>query len=43
MKDYLIKLGAEPKPMSIDEFTEFQKSESDRWGSLIKTIGIKVE
>jgi tripartite-type tricarboxylate transporter receptor subunit TctC len=40
--DYLHKLGAEPQPMSIAEFTAFQKSESERWGSLIKTIGLTV-
>lgn len=40
VKDYLLKLGAEPRPMSIAEFTEFQKSEAERWGSLIKSIGL---
>lgn len=40
--EYLHKLGAEPRPMSIAEFTAFQKSESDRWGSLIKSLGLKV-
>ena len=43
VKDYLLNLGAEPKPMSIGEFMQFQKGESDRWGSLIKTIGLKVD
>ncbi len=43
VKDYLLKLGAEPRPMTIAEFTEFQKSEAERWGSLIKTIGLKLE
>jgi tripartite-type tricarboxylate transporter receptor subunit TctC len=38
--EYLHKLGAEPRPMSIAEFTAFQKSESDRWGGLIKSIGL---
>lgn len=40
VKDYLLKLGAEPRPMSVAEFTEFQKSEAERWGSLIKSIGL---
>jgi len=40
--DYLHKLGAEPRPMTIAEFTAFQKSESDRWGALIKSIGLTV-
>jgi len=40
VKNYLLKLGAEPRPMSIAEFTEFQKSEAERWGALIKSIGL---
>ncbi len=43
VKQYLLKLGAEPRPMTIAEFTAFQKEESDRWGDLIKTIGLKVD
>lgn len=43
VNEYLMKLGAEPRPMTIAEFTEFQKNESERWGNLIKTIGLKVD
>jgi tripartite-type tricarboxylate transporter receptor subunit TctC len=42
VKDYLNKLGAEPRPMSIEEFTRFQHAEAERWGSLIKTLKISI-
>lgn len=42
VKDYLLKLGAEPRPMTIAAFTMFQKNEAERWGLLIKTIGLKL-
>lgn len=40
---YLRKLGAEPRPMSIAEFRQFQKSEAERWGTLINQIGLKID
>lgn len=43
VEQYLMKLGAEPRPMTIAEFTRFQKDEADRWGDLIKTIGLKMD
>ncbi len=41
--EHVLKLETEPRLMTIVEFTEFQKSESERWGNLIKTIGLKVD
>jgi tripartite-type tricarboxylate transporter receptor subunit TctC len=43
VRQYLNKLGAEPKPMTIDEFAAFQAAESEKWGALIKTIGIRID
>ena len=43
VKEYLNKLGAEPRPMSIEEFTRFQQAEAERWGSLIKTLGLSIQ
>jgi tripartite-type tricarboxylate transporter receptor subunit TctC len=43
VKEYLAKLGAEPKPMTLEEFSRFQQAEADKWGNLIRTIGIKIE
>lgn len=43
VKDYLAKIGAEPRPMSTDEFSKFQLAETEKWGALIKTIGIRID
>jgi tripartite-type tricarboxylate transporter receptor subunit TctC len=43
VRDYLVKIGAEPKPMTMDEFARFQRAESEKWGNLIRAIGIKIE
>ncbi len=43
VKEYLIKIGAEPRPMSTDEFAKFQLAETEKWGALIKTIGIRID
>ena len=39
----LKKIGLLPYPTSIDETSKYFRSESDKWGGLIKKIGIKTE
>ena len=39
----LKKLGLSPYPTSIDETSKYFRSESDKWGSIIKKSGIKAE
>lgn len=37
------KLGIEPAFMSPDAFYRFSRAESDRWGQVIRSAGIKIE
>jgi len=43
VRDKLMQAGFEPKPTSSREFTGFVKSEYDRWGSVIKSAGVRLE
>jgi tripartite-type tricarboxylate transporter receptor subunit TctC len=43
VKAHLAKLGAEPVGSRPDDFAEFMKSESARWGKIITERGIKPE
>lgn len=43
VKSYLARLGAEPKPMTMEEFARFQRSEADKWGGLIRVIGMRID
>ncbi len=43
MREYLLNQGAEPVPSSPDEFAAFIKNETDKWGDVIRTAGIKPE
>lgn len=42
-RDRLVKAGADPVGGSIDDFKQRLKSETDRWGRIIKTADVKVE
>jgi tripartite-type tricarboxylate transporter receptor subunit TctC len=42
-RERLASLGANAIGSSADEFATFWRSESDRWGKLIRTVGIKLE
>jgi len=35
--------GAEPNPMTIDEFARYVKSEVERWGNVVKASGARVD
>jgi hypothetical protein len=39
----LKKLGLLPYPTTVEETTKYFRTESDKWSSLIKKIGIKTE
>lgn len=42
-RDRLVKAGADPVGGSIDEFRQRLKSETDRWGRVIKAANVKAE
>ena len=37
------KIGIEPRPMSVEQFTAFVRAETDRWGDIIRRSGAKAE
>jgi tripartite-type tricarboxylate transporter receptor subunit TctC len=39
----LADLGAEPGTLTGDAFGQFLRAESDKWGKVVKTAGVKVE
>jgi tripartite-type tricarboxylate transporter receptor subunit TctC len=39
----LADVGAEPGTLSGDAFAAFLRTESDKWGQVVKTAGAKVE
>ena len=43
VKEQLAKLGAVPVGDSPEQFGAFVKAESQRWGKIIKDLGIKPE
>ena len=39
----LVELGAEPRGSSPEEFAALIKRDSDRWGEVIRSAGIKLD
>jgi tripartite-type tricarboxylate transporter receptor subunit TctC len=39
----LRKLGLDPTPTSPEDTLRFMRSESDKWGALVRKVGIKAE
>ncbi|MFJ4291055.1 Bug family tripartite tricarboxylate transporter substrate binding protein [Cupriavidus sp. NPDC089707] len=39
----LEELGIQPMPMSVQEFTQFARSEQKQWAGVIKTAGIRLD
>ncbi len=36
-------LGTDPETLSVEQFSEFQKKEFDRWGAIARKAGVKLE
>lgn len=43
VRDKLTAVGADPKTMSVEEFTNFIRADIEKWGKLVKSAGIQVE
>ena len=43
IKERLAGLGSVPTPMSPDQFAKFIAAETDKWGKVIRSAGIKVQ
>jgi len=43
LRDRLVELGATPTASTPEEFAAFIKSESARWGKIVRTLGITAE
>lgn len=43
VREKLLAVGADPQTMSPDAFSRFIREDIDKWGKLIKSIGLKVE
>lgn len=43
VRERLVAQGAEPRPMSADQFAAFLRSETIKWGQLVKETGIRAD
>ena len=43
MKNYILQQGAEPTVMTPDELGRFIRAEIDKWGKVVRQIGLKVD
>jgi tripartite-type tricarboxylate transporter receptor subunit TctC len=43
MKNYILQQGAEPTVMNPEELRTYIRAEIDKWGKVVKAIGLKVE
>jgi tripartite-type tricarboxylate transporter receptor subunit TctC len=43
VREKLTGVGADPKTMTVDEFTRFIREDIAKWDKLIKSVGIKIE
>jgi len=43
VRDKLTAVGADPKTMSVEEFTSFIRADIEKWGKLVKSAGIQVD
>ncbi|MGZ9006432.1 MAG: Bug family tripartite tricarboxylate transporter substrate binding protein, partial [Burkholderiales bacterium] len=43
VRERLMSVGADPQPMSTEEFTRFIREDIEKWGKLAKSAGIVIE
>jgi tripartite-type tricarboxylate transporter receptor subunit TctC len=43
VREAIAKMGMEPAPSTAEEFTRIVLSDMDRWGKVVRSVGIKVE
>jgi tripartite-type tricarboxylate transporter receptor subunit TctC len=43
VRESILKMGMEPAPSSADEFTRIVQGDMDRWGKVVRSVGIKVD
>jgi tripartite-type tricarboxylate transporter receptor subunit TctC len=43
VRERLVGVGADPLTMSPDEFTQFIRTDIEKWGKLAKSAGIVIE
>lgn len=43
LRKHLIEQGAEPAPMTAEDFAEFMKAESVKWAQIVKIVNAKVD
>ncbi len=43
LKKHMLLLGAEPRPQTPEEFSQFMRREVDKWAKVIKAAGVKPE
>lgn len=43
VRDSIVKMGMEPAPSSPEEFTRIVQRDMDRWGKVVRAVGIKAD
>jgi tripartite-type tricarboxylate transporter receptor subunit TctC len=43
VRDRLLSVGADPQTMSIEEFTRYLRADIEKWGKLVKSVGIQFD
>ena len=43
MRDAIIKLGMEPAPSTPEEFAKVFHADMERWGKMVRALGIKAD
>jgi tripartite-type tricarboxylate transporter receptor subunit TctC len=43
VRETIVKMGMEPAPSNAEEFTRVVQRDMERWGKVVRTVGIKVD